>query len=214
MLGMSIPLRSRVQTRILLNFRLDPAALRPLIPAGMEPVLVDGAAVAGVCFIRQQRIRPSGIPGFAGVSLAAAAHRVAVTRNGQRAVLVLRRDAPGLLPKIASRLIGARFGEGEIEWDGLSARLHASDDVTASIDAVGGGGLPSSLFLSADAAGNFFRQESVSFEPNGRTLRVSLPPRWSVEPIEHATFASSFFSDLGAQPDSAFVARDLDAVWS
>ena len=210
---MSIPLRSRVHTRILLNFRVDPSAIRPLIPAGLEPVLVEGAAVAGVCFIRQVRIRPSGFPGFTGVSLEAAAHRVAVTRNGERAVLVLRRDAAGLLPKIASRMIGASFGEGTIEWDALSARLVASDGATASIREGGAERLRSSLFASRDAAADFFRQESLSIEPDGRSLTVTLPPHWSVEAIERATFTSSMLSALGAEPDSAFVARNLDALW-
>jgi len=211
---MSIRLRSRVHTRILLNFRMDPAVIRPFIPPGLEPVLVNGAAVAGVCFIRQQRIRPAGLPSFTGVALEAAAHRVAVTRDGERAVLVLRRDAPGLLPKIASRITAATFGAGEIAWDGLTARLLASDGATASIDAASGDRLASTLFASPDAAADFFRRESLSIEPTGRMLRVSLPARWTVAAIEHATLASSFLASVGAEPDSAFVARDLDAVWS
>lgn len=210
---MTIPLKSRIETRILLNFRVHPERIRAVLPPGYEPVLVNGAAVAGVCFIRQERIRPAGVPGFAGVSLAAAAHRVAVTKNGERAVLVLRRDASGLLPKIASRFTGATFTEGStLEWRGLDAAMSAADGTSASI-AASDVPLLSTLFETVDAAADFFRAEHVSYEIGGKRLDVCFPQGWTVAPIEHAAIASSLLAALGAIPDSAYVARDLDAVW-
>jgi len=84
-----------VERRLLINYRADPDVVAPLLPDGLRPQLVDGAAVVGVCFMRLGRLRPSGLRARGR----RAAHRPVGHRAGDgraRRVHVLRR--PRALP--------------------------------------------------------------------------------------------------------------------
>lgn len=65
---------STIDRRLLVNWRADPAAVAPLLPAGFAPQLVDGHAVVGVCVIRLRHLRPSGAPRPVGIGSEDAAH--------------------------------------------------------------------------------------------------------------------------------------------
>ena len=74
---------SVIERRLLVNYRVDPEVaaklLAPLqLPAPLRPQLVNGWAVAGICLIRLGRLRPSRLPGWAGMRTENAAHRIAV----------------------------------------------------------------------------------------------------------------------------------------
>jgi uncharacterized protein YqjF (DUF2071 family) len=65
---MRIPvMAATVERRLLLNYRVDPAVVAPLLPAPLRPRLAGGAAVAGVCLIRLGDLRPAGLPVAVGV---------------------------------------------------------------------------------------------------------------------------------------------------
>ncbi len=51
-----------IRRRILLNFRADPSAIAPLLPAPLEVLTYNGFAIVGVCLIGMERLRPKGIP--------------------------------------------------------------------------------------------------------------------------------------------------------
>ena len=77
---MRIPvMAATVERRLLLNYRVDPAVVAPLLPAPLRPRLAGGAAVAGVCLIRLGDLRPAGLPVAVGVRTENAAHRIAVS---------------------------------------------------------------------------------------------------------------------------------------
>jgi Uncharacterized conserved protein (COG2071) len=105
------------------NFRVDPAVMQCLLPAPFRPKLHAGYAIAGICLIRLEQIRPKGLPPFMGVASENAAHRIAVlwedpsgeTREG---VYIPRRDTNSLL----NHLAGGRIFPGEHQ--------HADFDVT------------------------------------------------------------------------------------
>jgi hypothetical protein len=89
-----------IRRRLLVNFRVDPAVVAALLPAPFRPKRHDGWAVAGICLIRLEEIRPKGFPRLAGLSSENAAHRIAVewdeggtTREG---VYIPRRDTGSL----------------------------------------------------------------------------------------------------------------------
>lgn len=87
---------------MLLNYRVDPAILQRTLPACFTPSLVQGQAVAGICLIRLQAIRPTGMPACIGIASENAAHRMAVDwtdTKGQKqsGVYIPRRDTSSRL---------------------------------------------------------------------------------------------------------------------
>src|SRR5437588_11250442 len=67
-----------IRRRILANFRVDAQAMQREIPARFRPKLQNGLAIAGICLIRLEHIRPRAMPKIVGLNSENAAHRVAV----------------------------------------------------------------------------------------------------------------------------------------
>jgi hypothetical protein len=57
-----------IRRRILLNYRVTPEVIQKILPANFRPKLVDEYAIAGVCLIRLEEIRPKGMPRIVGIS--------------------------------------------------------------------------------------------------------------------------------------------------
>jgi len=64
-----------IRRRLLVNFRVDPAVMQRQLPAPFRPKLHDAYAIAGVCLIRLENIRPRRFPAMLGISSENAAHR-------------------------------------------------------------------------------------------------------------------------------------------
>ena len=76
---MKIPtLQGIIRRRILVNYRAEPEAIQKILPLRFRPKLHDGRAIAGICLIRLEHIRPKHAPEFVGISSENAAHRIAV----------------------------------------------------------------------------------------------------------------------------------------
>lgn len=76
---MKIPvIEGLIRRRILLNYRVDPEWVQRILPAPFRPTLVKGHAIAGICLIRLEQVRPKGFPRFLGIRSENSAHRVAV----------------------------------------------------------------------------------------------------------------------------------------
>jgi uncharacterized protein YqjF (DUF2071 family) len=71
-------IRGLIRRRILVNFRVDPGVMQAQLPPRFRPKLHAGHAIAGICLIRLESIRPRFVPSFLGLSSENAAHRVAV----------------------------------------------------------------------------------------------------------------------------------------
>src|SRR6266567_9057650 len=67
-----------IRRRILANFRIDPDVMQRHMPSRFRPKLHNGFAVAGICLIRLEHIRPKLMPEIVGLNSENAAHRVAV----------------------------------------------------------------------------------------------------------------------------------------
>jgi hypothetical protein len=111
---MNIPtLIGTIRRRILVNFRADPEVIKSLLPQGFRPKLQDGHAVAGICLIRLENIRPKFVPSLAGIHSENAAHRIAVEWDEndevKEGVFIPRRDTDSGLNAIA----GGRLFPGE-----------------------------------------------------------------------------------------------------
>ncbi len=53
-----------IERRILVNYRVDPDTIQPLIPAPLRPQIRQGYALAGICLIRLGVLFPPGSIAF------------------------------------------------------------------------------------------------------------------------------------------------------
>src|SRR5262245_58699554 len=105
--------RGTIRRRLLINYRVDPAVMRRLLPAPFAPKLHDGRALAGMCLMRLEYIRPPRFPLAVGLSSENAAHRIAVVwkdaDGAHEGVYIPRRDTGSLV----NHLAGGRLFPGE-----------------------------------------------------------------------------------------------------
>ena len=74
---MKLPALSGLIRRwILLNYRVDPDVVARVLPSNFRPKLVRGHAIAGICLIRLEQVRPKGMPAFMGMASENSAHRI------------------------------------------------------------------------------------------------------------------------------------------
>ena len=232
---MRIPvIQGVIDRRILVNFRVRPDSLQPLLPPPFRPKTIRGWGMAGICLIRLKQIRPRHLPAAIGISSENAAHRIAVQweRDGKRheGVYVARRDSSSHFNTIAGgRLFPgvhhhARF---DIHENENSFRIElASDDgkIRMLVDGSRALALPqTSIFESLSEASAFFEAGSVGYSPSinndeydGLELRSY---QWKVEPLEVRRVESTFFSDTSTFPsgslefDCALLMRGIEHEW-
>lgn len=223
-----------IRRRILANFRVDPETMRREIPARFQPKLQNGFAVAGVCLIRLEHIRPRSLPEIIGLNSENAAHRVAVTWEEEGAhregVFISRRDTGSHI----SHLLGGRLFPGEhhqasfavTESESQVSLAMKSEDAQVRLEIAGriAQHLPStSIFSSLAEASSFFEGGAVGYsvtsEPgrlDGLKLKTEV---WRVEPFEVERIYSSYFADETRFPkgsvefDHALIMRNVAHEW-
>jgi len=223
-----------IRRRILANFRVDAETMQREIPSRFQPKLQNGMAVAGVCLIRLEHIRPRLMPEIVGLNSENAAHRVAVTwdeHGGTReGVFISRRDTGSQF----SHLAGGRIFPGEhhhasfevVESENEISLTMKSDDAAVALEIAGRTalGLPStSVFSSLAEASSFFERGSVGYSVTrdpGRLDGLKLATEeWRVEPLEVSRIYSSYFSDETKFPkgtvefDHALIMRNVEHEW-
>ncbi len=232
---MKIPVvRGVIDRRILVNYHVDPTVLAPLLPPPFRPKVAYGSGMVGICLIRLQRVRPTFLPSWLGISSENAAHRVAVEwdDNGmvREGVYVRRRDTNSWLNTLAGgRLFPgihyhARFAVKE-SADRFEVALRSDDGITTmSVRSRRAKRLPaSSVFQSLEEASAFFQAGALGYsatpDPSrfqGLELRCL---NWRVEPLEVEEVRSSFFEDRSLFPkdsiefDCALLMRGIEHEW-
>jgi hypothetical protein len=226
---------SIIERRLLVNYRVDPAVAASLLPTPLRPQLVNGWAVAGICLIRLGRLRPSWVPGWAGMRTENAAHRVAVEWDAmggpQSGVYIPRRDSNSAVTVLAGgRLFPGEHHRASFDVDETARNLHvafASADGTAHVSVdirVAQQLRGSALFADLREASDFFRGGSAGFSAtrdggrlDGLELRAD---RWVVEAAEVISVCSNFFDDARLFPpgsaaiDCALLMREIPVTWS
>ncbi len=229
---MNIPtLEGLIRRRLLVNFRVDPAIMQKLLPARFRPKLHHGHAIAGLCLIRLEHVRPAGVPAFLSLTSENAAHRVAVewtTPQGEarEGVFIFRRDTNSTLGQLAGgRLFPGvhHRGEfqitdenGEIDFTMTSRagdaciRLHGRES-----DALP----PASCFASLADSSKFFENGSLGYSPAHKPdhfdgLRLETE-HWTVRPLTITHVESRWLTDNlpGAEFDHALLMRDIPHRW-
>jgi uncharacterized protein YqjF (DUF2071 family) len=223
-----------IRRRILANYRVDPEIMQRQLPARFRPKLQNGMAVAGICLIRLEHIRPRATPEPLGLASENAAHRVAVlwedgneTREG---VFICRRDTDSRL----NYLLGGRIFPGEHHAASfsvtdsdkkISLRMESRDAaVQVMLEAEFPGALPaSSAFSSLEEASTFFQGGSTGYSVTSSTGRLDglelQTAEWKVEPINVTQIYSSHFADESKFPrgtiefDHALIMRNVEHEW-
>jgi len=227
-------IQGTIRRRILANFRVDPEVMQKQMPARFRPKLHHGFAVAGICMIRLEHIRPKLMPEVVGVDSENAAHRVAVLwdEDGRtnEGVFISRRDTNSRL----NLLMGGRVFPGEhhestfeVQESGaaINIRLQSVDDaVQVALEGTISDQLPStSIFSSLAEASSFFEGGAVGYSVtrdedrlDGLKLRTN---DWRVEPLAVERVYSSYFSDETKFPkqsvafDHALIMRNVAHEW-
>ncbi|WP_179258020.1 DUF2071 domain-containing protein [Enemella evansiae] len=232
---MRIPrLRGEIERRLLVNYRVTPEAIAPLLPAPFRPQLHNGYAVAGICLIRLGSLRPAGLPAVFGMRSENAAHRIAVewdeAGEPRAGVWIPRRDSDSRLTvALGGRAFPGEHHHAHFEVHESDRRLRvafAADDGTArvSVDVAVDEELPESLlFASLAEASAFFEQGAVGWSAtrdpvrhDGLRLRTT---GWRVEPVQVRTVHSTFFEDPARFPpgtamlDNALLMRRVPVDW-
>lgn len=221
--------RAHLRRRLLLTYRLDPAVAASLLPDGFRPQLLDGSALAGVCVLGLESIRPTWSQRRWGLRSENAAHRMAVEWDGpagvEHGVFIFQRHSSAWHPVLfGGRLFPgvhrkARFRIAE-DRDRYAVAMSAGEH-SLEADVEVGGDWTSTVFASVDEASAFYRAGRVgwSLAHDGQSVEpVTLTTdEWRVEGARLHSLRSSFFAALpegSAVFDSVVVMRDLPLVLS
>jgi hypothetical protein len=228
-------IRGVIKRRLLVNFRVDPEVIQRFLPEGLSPKLQGDHAIAGICLIRLEQIRPSLILWPVGLSGENAAHRVAVTwrdadgADREGVYIPMRHTNSSLILMVGGRIFPgvhrrAVFDVADTGTDiDISIRATAGD-MDVALRGKAAEQLPAgSAFPSLAAASEFFRGGSVGYSPGrdrGRLEGLKLvSPNWRVDPLAISDVHSSWISDSSRFPagstefDCALVMRDISHYW-
>lgn len=228
-------LQGMVRRRILVNFRVDADVIQRQLPPPFRPKLLGNWAMAGICLIRLEQIRPKGLPAVLGLASENAAHRIAVIWEDElgevrEGVYIPRRDTGALL----NHLIGGRLFPGEHQRAHFSVR-----EDSASLDLVLNteGGIadvrlraraserlpPTSCFASLEDSSRFFAAGAVGYSATRCGARLDglrlHTVAWRIEALEVESVYSSYFEDSARFPpgsiefDCALIMRDVEHEW-
>lgn len=217
-MGLFPPLRGIIDRRILVNFRIDPDAIRDaeLLPDGFRPRTVDGVAIGGICCIRLADIRPAGLPTGLGLSSENAAHRIGVEweQDGewQSGVYIPRRDTDSLLNSfIGSRVFGRHYQASFEVSEGDQRQSISEDDgryeltmrspngpVMMHVEARETDTFPEdSVFEDTHAASAYHQCGSVGYCPSPDESQLQgvelTTDEWQVQPLAVERVSASFF---------------------
>jgi len=201
-------LRGRIDRRILVNYRVDPAYLQKCLPAPFRPKLANGWGMAGICLIRMNGLGPRFLPFPLLGSSENGALRFAVEweQNGQvhQGVYIPARYTTSRLAALAGmrffpgRHYVARFQVEEtadhfrIQLESLQLQLTVAARLAAEFSG-------SQVFSCLEDASAFFRVGaegySEALQPNkfdGVELRIL---DWKVAPLVVEQVTCDFFED-------------------
>jgi hypothetical protein len=224
-----------IRRRMLVNFFLDPEIARRRLPPGFRPKLHNGFAVAGICLIRLEQMRPKSLPSFLGLGSENAAHRMAVVWDEPaggigEGVFVVRRDTNSFINTVAGgQLFPGEYHSADFEvkdtGEEIDFGMKSRDgDVTVRLRARIGSTLPAaSQFADLKTVSDFFESGSLGYSAtrdNRRLEGMILKTKtWRIEPLDVEAVYSSYFADERIFPagsvsfDSALLMRNIEHEW-
>ncbi len=233
---MKIPtLQGIIKRRILVNYSAEPSVIQKVLPKGFRPKLYKQKAIAGICLIRLEHIRPKFLPEIIGINSENAAHRIAVlwedeageTREG---VYIPRRDTNSFINStLGGKLFPGEHHKANFEVAENGNKINfgmKSEDETAWVKLAGrvSENLPeNSIFSSLDEASKFFEKGSLGYSAtkddadlDGISLEIK---DWKVEALDLDFVESSFYDDETIFPrgsiefDHALLMQNIAHEW-
>lgn len=229
-----VSIEATMRRRLLINFRVDPAAITPILPQPFEPRLVNGWGMAGICLIALDQVRPAGVPSVFGVHTENVAHRIAVEwpspTGRQQGVYIPRRDTNSwLVHAMGGRVFPGVYHHGRFEItdqaDRLRIRMRGHDGATdvfvdaRAVEEFAKG----SVFGSLEAASRFFEVGALGFSPDAQGSCLDglelMAEDWLVRPLEVDQVKSSYFGKRelfrpgSIEFDCALIMRDIPCRW-
>ncbi|GAB2814781.1 DUF2071 domain-containing protein [Ferruginibacter profundus] len=220
-----------IDRRILINFTATPGDVEKIIPFPFRPKIYKNKAIAGICLIRLNKIRPKGCPDFMGISSENGAHRIAVEwdEEGQvkEGVFIPRRDTSLRF----NTIVGGRIFPGKHHFAKFNVieknknyhvAFNSSDATQISIDATEVNTFdPNSIFETLENASAFFEKGAVGYSPNGKKFEgLKLETyNWKVKPLAVSNVQSSFFDNETIFPkgsvkfDNALLMTRIEHEW-
>ncbi len=224
-----------IKRRILVNYRAAADVVQKILPPEFRPKLHKGKAIAGICLIRLEHIRPHFTPEFVGLSSENAAHRIAVEwedADGEKrdGVYVPRRDTDSLLNHLAGgKIFPGEHNKADFNVEEIGNEINfrmKSDDGQVFIKLTGeiSQDFPeNSVFASLTEASKFFEKGSRGYSVtksgnhlDGIDLEIK---NWKVEPLKINSVESSFYDDETIFPkdsvkfDHALLMRNIAHEW-
>jgi len=182
-----IPIRAHFDFVLALTYAAPAAQIRPLLPPGLTADEWNGYGFLAAAFVQTRKLRPAGLPAFAGRSFFLAGYRVFARytrRDGKRlrGLRILRSDADrrlmvamgNLLTRYRYRLARVTLERGE---GALALRVRTADrlgdaELTARLDGPPGWLPPGSPFADAKQARRFMGPMPFTFgyEPETHSI--------------------------------------------
>lgn len=232
---MELPvLNGVIDRRILINYRVKPEVVRTLLPAHLEPLVINGYASAGICLLRLKNIGMKYTPRFLRITSENAAHRFLVKYKngdgGRTGVYIPRRDTDSMLNVIvAGRMFSwphypASFLVNESNGNYLLKMRSRDDYSSLQVEAQVSDTFPSdSKFDSLSHASECFQSCPVGVSPSTKpeqfkTIKLKTKT-WSVKPLQVRLLESSYFEDPSLFPDgsiqfdNAFLMEGIEHEW-
>ena len=220
--------------RLLLNFRIDPDLVAPLLPEPLEVLTHRRFAIVGICLIGMERLRPKGLPSWLGLTSENMAHRIAIryptstgTSNG---VFIWRRDTDHCLVS----LLGGRLFPG-VHQSAAFTIDDRENNISICVRTHDGAAdvrfeasyrtewHSQSVFSGLDDAAEFFRRGDCGFSCSlreGKLDGLQLKTlRWEMSPLHVNELHSAFFQSgerfpvKAAQFDCALLMRGIPHEW-
>ena len=217
------PVTGLIKKCILVNYRIVPDLVEPLIPANCAPKLHGGFAIAGVCIIQFAKVRTKGRMEMLGAAYSTCAHRVAVVWKGsvgtaKQGTHIFQRQSSGPIGKLGGGwLFSSEATPAAFQFDDDGKSVFAdvkSKDGTMDFNVAG----KSSNLVSKHSGFNTPAEAVAFFGPSSG--EANGPSRWSFESLECDTSFSAVFCNKAKFPedstflDSAFIIRDVKYEWS
>ncbi|MEP6923639.1 MAG: DUF2071 domain-containing protein [Pyrinomonadaceae bacterium] len=225
-----------IKRRILVNFRAEPNAIQRILPSQFRPKLHNGNAIAGICLIRLEQMRPLYAPEFVGLASENAAHRIAVlwddgeTGETREGVYINRRDTDSFInAAVGGTLFPGEHHKAHFDIEESESEINfamQSNDQEVSVEIKGKieDALPeTSVFSSLAEASNFFEAGSLGFSVtrdahslDGVTLHTK---EWKVAPLKISFVRSSVYDDKNVfskgeiQFDHALIMQNIKHEW-
>ena len=228
-------LRGLIRRRILVNFRAAPDVIQKVLPQPFHPKLLGDWAMAGICLIRLERIRPAFVPIPIGLSSENAAHRIAVRWTDEEGrpregVYIPRRDSGSRI----NHWVGGRLFPGEHHLADFDVREHdgrvdfsmrsRDGKILVFLKGQSDRELPeTSRFASLEEASGFFEKGALGYSETEAGDRLDglylVTKRWRIDPLKVDHAHSSYFENRDLFPqgsvefDCALLMRDIEHEW-